>query len=83
MEATEDVLTIEEAARTLRISVSGAKRMALAGDLPGAFKLGRLWRIRAVPFREWIDGGGLAGVGARRPKAPVPKPASGKAVRSP
>jgi excisionase family DNA binding protein len=35
-----DVLTVPEAARRLRISKTHAHRLANAGELPGAFKLG-------------------------------------------
>lgn len=39
------VLTPAEAASLLRVSVTTVKDWARAGDLPGAFKVGKEWRV--------------------------------------
>lgn len=39
------ILTPAEAAVLLRVAETTVKDLARAGDLPGAFKLGKLWRI--------------------------------------
>lgn len=39
------VLTLEETAKLLRISYEGVKARANHGNLPGAFKSGKSWRV--------------------------------------
>jgi excisionase family DNA binding protein len=39
------VLTIEEAAKALRIGRTAAYEAARRGDLPGAVRIGRTWRV--------------------------------------
>jgi len=39
------ILTTAEAAVLLRIAETTVKDLARAGDLPGAFKLGKFWRV--------------------------------------
>lgn len=39
------VLTLEETAKLLRISYEGVKARANYGNLPGAFKSGKSWRV--------------------------------------
>lgn len=39
------ILTPAEAAALLRVSETTVKDQARAGDLPGAFKLGKVWRV--------------------------------------
>ena len=49
--ATEERdLTLQEYADLMRVSVITARRHARRGDLPGAYQVGRLWRVsrRAV-----------------------------------
>jgi excisionase family DNA binding protein len=53
--ATEPVLiTVEEAARYLRISRGKAYSMAAAGELP-TVKLGRSVRVRRDLLERWLD----------------------------
>jgi excisionase family DNA binding protein len=55
------VLTAAEAAALLRVSAREVQRLAAAGRLPGAFKVGKLWRISEDRLME-----GLVGSGERR-----------------
>lgn len=48
------LLTIEEAARLLRISRGKAYSMAAVGDLP-TVKMGRSVRIRRDRLEAWLD----------------------------
>jgi excisionase family DNA binding protein len=53
--AHKDVLTLEEAAKVLRIGVSTAKNLAAQGQLPGVLaKLGSQWRVSAPLLREYL-----------------------------
>ncbi len=52
------LLTVEEAAALLRISPKTAKDWARAGELPGAFKIGREWRVKRDELLAWMNGGG-------------------------
>lgn len=40
-------LTIQEAATILKINPVHLRRRCLAGKVPGAFKVGKLWRIKS------------------------------------
>ena len=50
-----NLMTLNEAAEELRISERQAYVLARSGRLPGAFKLGKLWRIKPTEFRAWLD----------------------------
>jgi len=50
-----EVLTIEDAAATLHLSVTHCKRLAARGELPGAYKIGKVWRVNADTFSSWLD----------------------------
>ena len=50
------ILTPAEAAALLRVSETTVKDWARAGDLPGAFKLGKEWRIEARALLAYIRG---------------------------
>ena len=58
VEAPPELLKIAEVAQLLRISASNAYRMAERGELPGAVKVGGLWRIGRA---QLLAGVGLAG----------------------
>lgn len=47
-----DVLTTEQAAQYLQVSVETIKRHARRGWLPGA-KVGKAWRFRKVDLDDW------------------------------
>jgi len=52
-----DILTIPEAAALLRRSVKGTYRLAAAGDLPGASKVGGRWVVsRSCLLRSLTEG---------------------------
>lgn len=54
------VLTVPEAARYLRLSVSTVYRLLHRGVLPG-IKVGNSWRIPADALSEYLRGGHHAG----------------------
>lgn len=54
---SNETLSIEETARRLGLSLNHCYQLALAGKLPGAFQLGRRWRVsRAVIERLLSEG---------------------------
>ena len=50
-----EIMTIEEVAEFLRIPVSSAYKLALAGKIP-AQKVGRHWRFHRPTLTRWIAG---------------------------
>lgn len=54
-----DVLTIEEAARYLRLSRAKVYGLAASGELP-AFRVGRSVRIRRERLEAWLDARAVA-----------------------
>lgn len=48
-----EVLTLDEVAKYLRVSKKTAYKMARAGQMP-AFKAGNHWRVRRAELEEWI-----------------------------
>jgi len=52
-------LTLEEAAKHLKIGKSTIYRLAREGDLP-AHRMGRVWRFDARELDEWLKTGKLA-----------------------
>jgi excisionase family DNA binding protein len=50
------VASIPEAAELLGISRDLAYDLALRGELPGAFRLGRRWRVSLVKLRVAVHG---------------------------
>jgi excisionase family DNA binding protein len=54
--AGEDVLTLEEAAALLRVSVEAVRVRAAAGDLPGRL-LAQEWRFSRAALLAWLAGG--------------------------
>ena len=50
-----DLLTLEDLAERLQLSVSTIRRMIAAGDIP-AFKVGaRVWRVRRVDYDGYLE----------------------------
>lgn len=56
MQYPQDVRPISWAAEQLGIGIYTAYHLASAGKLPGAFKVGRQWRISVVRFRRQVHG---------------------------
>jgi excisionase family DNA binding protein len=52
-----EVLTVEEVARLLKVTSTTVRRWCLSGRLP-AFKIGRAWRIPREGLRRLTDPGG-------------------------
>jgi excisionase family DNA binding protein len=55
-----DVLTLEQAARTLQIPLQTARAMCRERSLP-SFKVGQRWRIPRAWLEEYMRGGGSHG----------------------
>jgi excisionase family DNA binding protein len=51
---TSITLTLPGAARLLGVSETLARQMARAGRFPGAFQLGRAWRVHRQTFDEEV-----------------------------
>jgi excisionase family DNA binding protein len=51
-----DVKHLSWVAERLDISTSTAYRLAMAGKLPGCFKVGRQWRVSVARFEREVDG---------------------------
>jgi hypothetical protein len=45
-------ITLPAAAKHIGISFSNAKKLAQSGKFPGAFKIGRLWRVNPDRLRD-------------------------------
>ena len=55
-EPLPDLLTLEDLAERLQVSVSTIRRMIAAGQIR-AFKLGaRVWRVRRVDYEAYLAG---------------------------
>ena len=52
----EAFLTIQEAARLLRLGERTTYRLAREGELPGAVKLGNQWRVDREVLMGWVRG---------------------------
>jgi len=50
-----EVLSIEEAAKELRIGRSRAYEMAAAGTMPGLFRIGRSLRVSRRDLSAWVE----------------------------
>ena len=48
-------LSIAEAAWELGVCAETAYRAAKRGELPGAFRFGRTWRVSREPFEGWLQ----------------------------
>jgi hypothetical protein len=57
---SEAVLTLGEVASILKCCPEQARLMALAGEIPGAFRVGKLHRVSAEPFFRWLSTVGAA-----------------------
>jgi excisionase family DNA binding protein len=56
LDALPAILTPAEAALLLRVSETTVKDWARNGELPGAFKLGKEWRVERKALLEYIRG---------------------------
>jgi len=54
MIAVEELLTVEDVARILRISEYTAREMCKNGEIKSR-KIGRNWRVKQEDLREYID----------------------------
>ena len=57
----QEIMTIEEVARYLRIPVSTVYRLAQQGRIP-ASKVGRQWRFSRKALERWIESGSQVGI---------------------
>lgn len=58
-EALPDVMTLEEVAEYLRISRNTANAMLLRGEVRGAIRAGRQWRVSRRAFLRAVHGDDL------------------------
>ena len=56
-----DLLTVEEVAELLKLSIPTIQRKIRAGELP-AIKIGRFWRIPKKDFEKWLENKKSGGV---------------------
>lgn len=54
MRTPPDIMTLEEVARYLRLSVQTVYKKAQHGEIPAA-KIGKEWRFRRSILDEWLD----------------------------
>lgn len=52
--STAEVLTSQEAAHYLRLSLSKVRQLIRTGELP-AVRIGRAWRLRRSTLDRWLD----------------------------
>jgi excisionase family DNA binding protein len=50
----DEILTLEEVAKYLKLAKKTAYRLAAEGKLPG-FKVGGSWRFKRIDIEEWIE----------------------------
>jgi len=53
-EDIDEIMTIEEVARYLRLHELTVRRLAREGEIP-AFKIGRQWRVKKALLDRWIE----------------------------
>ncbi len=51
---TDEILTLKEVAKYLKLAEKTAYRLVAEGKLPG-FKVGGSWRFRKFDIEEWIN----------------------------
>lgn len=55
-----EFLTLQEVCDKLRISERTAYELCRKGQIGGAVKVGRQWRVERAAFEEWVKKGGEA-----------------------
>jgi excisionase family DNA binding protein len=89
-----EVLTLPVAAEVLGISAETARKLAVRGELPGAIRIGRQWRVSrpaleqflsapALPSSAGVDGAGLVHAGEGSGGAGPPSNAKAKSKSAP
>ncbi len=63
----DEILTLPEVARLLKVAEKTVYTMAQRGDMP-AFKVGGQWRFRREDLHAWIDAKTRRAVGEEDPK---------------
>jgi len=51
---TDEILTLKEVAKYLKLAEKTAYKLAADGKLPG-FKVGGSWRFKAGDIEQWIE----------------------------
>ena len=64
-ERTTDYLTIEEVCALLKLSDRTIYDLCRKGKLPGAAKVGGVWRVDQSKLTAWLQAGGDAEFGQR------------------
>lgn len=53
----EPMMTSEEVAKILRLDKRTVQYHAKQGNIPGAVKIGKMWRFNPEKLREWLEAG--------------------------
>lgn len=61
---TDEILTADEAAQLLRVSVKTVLKLARDGRLP-AQKVGRAWRFHRTQLLDWVAGSPSGALGVQ------------------
>lgn len=51
-----ELLTFQEVRELLRVSRNTLYQLSHAGKIPGAYKLGKVWRYPRAPLEDWLCG---------------------------
>jgi excisionase family DNA binding protein len=52
-----EIMTAEQVAEWLQVDISHVQRLARKGEIPGAQKVGYLWRFRRSALENWFNSG--------------------------
>jgi excisionase family DNA binding protein len=50
----QEIMTAEQVAKWLTVSVEHVQRLARKGEIPGARKVGYLWRFNRAALEAWF-----------------------------
>jgi excisionase family DNA binding protein len=64
-ETLPEVITIDELAAMLRVSLPTAYSAVQRGKVPGAVKIGRVWRLHRPTVVSWLAQGCVPGRGGK------------------
>ena len=70
-----EILTMQQAAEYLQVSVRTLQRMVAAAEVPGR-QVGRQWRFERSQLREWVRGEGAAAATERAQRELMEKEAA-------
>ena len=65
IEMAGEVMTVEQLAQYLNVSVTTIYKLTNEGKIPGT-KVGNQWRFRKEKIDEWLDQGGKVSLGKKK-----------------